>query len=82
MDISTLIETLARTHHLSLEGYETLVAAYSPENAALSAARADAVRREIYGTDVYIRGLIEISSICKNCTAACGAPTRTVSATG
>ncbi len=72
MDISTLIETLARTHHLSLEGYETLVAAYSPENAALSAARADAVRREIYGTDVYIRGLIEISSICKNDCLYCG----------
>ena len=27
---------------------------------------ADAVRREIYGTDVYIRGLIEFTNYCKN----------------
>ena len=27
---------------------------------------ADEVRREIYGEDVYIRGLIEISNYCKN----------------
>ncbi len=31
-------------------------------------ARADEIRRAVYGTDVYIRGLIEISNICaRNC---------------
>jgi len=33
---------------------------------------ADEVRREIYGTDVYIRGLIEVSNICKNDCFYCG----------
>ncbi len=35
-------------------------------------AEADAVRRNNYGTDVYIRGLIEISSYCKNDCLYCG----------
>lgn len=34
--------------------------------------RADALRREIYGTDVYIRGLIEVSNYCKNNCYYCG----------
>lgn len=33
---------------------------------------ADEVRREIYGEDVYIRGLIEISNYCKNNCYYCG----------
>ena len=34
--------------------------------------KADSVRREHYGTDVYIRGLIEISNYCKNNCYYCG----------
>lgn len=34
--------------------------------------KADEVRRQYYGTDVYIRGLIEISSFCKNDCLYCG----------
>ena len=33
---------------------------------------ADSVRREKYGRDVYIRGLIEISNYCKNNCLYCG----------
>lgn len=35
-------------------------------------ALADSVRRKIYGNDVYIRGLIEISNYCKNNCLYCG----------
>ena len=35
-------------------------------------AAADAVRRERYGTDVYIRGLIEFTNYCKNNCYYCG----------
>lgn len=34
--------------------------------------KADKVRRQYYGTDVYIRGLVEISSFCKNDCLYCG----------
>ncbi len=33
---------------------------------------ADTVRRKVYGTDVYIRGLIEFTNICKNNCYYCG----------
>ncbi len=34
--------------------------------------QADRVRRSVYGTDVYIRGLIEVSNYCKNNCRYCG----------
>ena len=34
--------------------------------------QADNVRREVYGTDVYIRGLIEFTNYCKNDCYYCG----------
>ena len=34
--------------------------------------KADSVRRDYYGTDVYIRGLIEFSNYCKNNCYYCG----------
>ncbi len=36
------------------------------------AARADEIRRSIYGTDVYLRGLIEFTNYCKNNCYYCG----------
>ncbi len=36
------------------------------------AAEADRVRRKYYGTDVYLRGLIEICNVCKNNCLYCG----------
>lgn len=36
------------------------------------AAEADDVRRNVYGTDVYVRGLIELSNVCKNNCYYCG----------
>ena len=35
-------------------------------------AEADRIRREYYGTDVYIRGLIEFTNHCKNNCYYCG----------
>ena len=35
-------------------------------------AEADRVRRQVYGTDVYIRGLIELTNHCKNNCFYCG----------
>ena len=40
--------------------------------AAYAAKLADETRREIFGTEVYIRGLIEIGNVCKNDCFYCG----------
>ena len=67
-----LLETLAQTHTLTLDAYETLIAAQDEALAARAAQLADAVRREIYGTAVFIRGLIEVSNVCRNDCLYCG----------
>lgn len=67
-----LIDELALHHALTHEGYEYLVAHQDEEAAEKLAALAREQREAIYGTDVYVRGLIEFSSICKNDCLYCG----------
>lgn len=67
-----LIEKLAETHTLTREEYTELLENISIENATLLAEKAQQVRKEIYGNDVYIRGLIEVSNICKSNCYYCG----------
>ncbi|MBQ6931983.1 MAG: [Clostridia bacterium] len=70
--IIELINKLEKTRSLSVEEYEYIIENASEDAAALLREKADRVRREIYGTDVYIRGLIEISNYCKNDCLYCG----------
>ncbi len=67
-----LTEKLIKNRSLTQEEYAYLVAHRNGESALLLRQAADSVRREYYGTDVYIRGLIEISNICKNNCLYCG----------
>ena len=67
-----LLDKLEREHSLFLGEYETLIAAYDTDLAKAAAQKAVAVRQTVYGRDVYIRGLIEISNICKNDCLYCG----------
>ena len=69
---AALVDSLAQRHRLSLEEYQTLVESLSPSIAALLSEKAVAVRRKIYGSAVYVRGLVEISNICKNNCFYCG----------
>lgn len=69
---AALLERLERTHSLSLSEYEALIAGQTEELAALAARRADAARRRVYGTDVYVRGLIEVGNVCRNDCLYCG----------
>ena len=70
--VRALIERLAVGHALSEAEYAELVAGIDREAAALLAERAVPLRKRIYGNDVYVRGLIEISSYCKNDCLYCG----------
>ena len=67
-----LIGKLHSTHSLSLEEYEALIAHRTPQTAQLLAELAQKTRQEIFGNSVYIRGLVEISNICKNDCLYCG----------
>ncbi len=64
------IEKLYTSQNISDE--ELLALLTSDEMDALLFARADEVRRSVYGDAVYVRGLIEFSNYCKNNCYYCG----------
>lgn len=70
--MTELINKLEHRGMLSLDEYEQLVSSYTPDLAQELALRADRVRKQVYSDTVYIRGLIEISNICKNDCLYCG----------
>ncbi len=67
-----IADKLINSSSLSLSEYEELVSGYTPEIAEYLKAEAVKKRKEIYGNKVFIRGLIEISNICKNNCLYCG----------
>ena len=71
-ELVVLVDQLASEHHLDDEGYRALLANRSPELAELLAEKAVEAREPIYGKKVFVRGLIEISNICKNDCLYCG----------
>ena len=71
-EASALIKKLSENHSLSLKEYEQLILNRDADAQKLLAEKAVAVRKQIYGTDVFIRGLIEFSSFCKNNCFYCG----------
>lgn len=71
-NVFELIDRLEREHSLSTKEYQYLIENRTSEAAEYIAQKAVAVRCGIYGKDVYIRGLIEISNICKNNCLYCG----------
>ena len=71
-NLEHLIYKLRDTHSLTQEEYETLITHRTPDAAGLLAAFALVQKQQIYGNDVYIRGLIEVSNICRNDCLYCG----------
>lgn len=67
-----LINKLEKNHALTLDEYEYLITNRNEKSAEILSRKAVKARKKIYGTDVYIRGLIEISNICKNNCLYCG----------
>lgn len=67
-----LIDKLAKCHKLSVDEYEYIISVHTDEDVAYAALLALDIKRSVYGNDVFLRGLIEISSICKNNCLYCG----------
>ncbi|MBQ9919646.1 MAG: radical SAM protein, partial [Clostridia bacterium] len=70
--MKNLLEKLNKNRSLTLLEYEQLILGYSKEAAEYAAALAVENRKRVYGTDIYIRGLIEVSNVCKNDCYYCG----------
>lgn len=70
MDKTTLIQKLKSERNLSDEEFRYLLEDTSSDEELFQAA--DEVRQSIYGRDVYLRGLIELTNYCKNNCYYCG----------
>lgn len=70
--IKSLIDKLYSERSLMLEEYEALITERSADSAGRLREIAVSERKKHYGNAVYIRGLIEISNICKNDCLYCG----------
>lgn len=67
-----LIDRLEAQRSLTALEYQYLIEQRTPRVAALLAEKAVRARKRYYQNHVYIRGLIEISNICKNDCLYCG----------
>jgi biotin synthase len=67
-----IIDRLRKNRDLSDEEFLALLTESSEESKQYLFSSARAVRQSVYGDDVYIRGLIEVSNYCKNDCLYCG----------
>lgn len=66
------IDKLKREQTLADEEYRLLLTTLTQEEASYLFAAAREVRERVYGMDVYVRGLIEFTNICRNDCYYCG----------
>ena len=71
-DLSFIIDKMTAGEIPTHREFTDLINQRTPETAAALAEKAVAKRLMIYGNTVYIRGLIEISNVCKNDCLYCG----------
>ena len=72
MLIFKLIDKLAKEHSLTLDEYVQLVGNFDDDTYDYARRKAVEARQKVYSNKVFIRGLIEISNICKNDCYYCG----------
>ena len=70
--MKALIDKLAQNHILTREELVRLIENRDPELDQYLFDQAVAVRRSVYGNDIFIRGLIELTNYCKNDCYYCG----------
>jgi biotin synthase len=71
-EMKQLADRLIAVHRLSAEEYEKLITGRDEELAEYLAKAAVAEQERIYGNEIFVRGLLEISNICKNDCIYCG----------
>ena len=72
VNIKELIDRLEKEHSLSIDEYRIIIDLRDPETAEYAAEKAVKTRKQIYGNSVFIRGLIEVSNVCRNDCFYCG----------
>jgi biotin synthase len=68
----SIVERLSKEHSLSLAEYQELIEQRTPELAEYASSLAVKAVMKVYGNKIFMRGLIEISNVCKNDCLYCG----------
>ena len=61
-----LIDKLSKDKYLTQEEFVCLIENFTTEDAAYAESLARSLTDEIYGHDIYMRGLIEFTNYCSN----------------
>lgn len=73
MDNNTsLIDRIERGEDISAAELSRLISSHTAEDLDYICGKANAVRKRIYGDDIYVRGLIEFTNYCRNDCLYCG----------
>lgn len=67
-----LIDRLAKQHSLTMDEYKFILDNENGITAGYAREKAVEFQQKVYGNEIYIRGLIEISNYCKNDCYYCG----------
>lgn len=71
-EIICLVNRLRECHRLDRQGYRSLLMMRNPHDAEYLMTQAREVSQEHFGRGVYLRGLIELSNVCRNDCLYCG----------
>lgn len=67
-----LIDRLRERHELAPEEYRALLTMRNPQDIEYLMAQAREVAQEQFGNSIYLRGLVELSNVCRNDCLYCG----------
>jgi len=71
-NLPRLIDRLEQNQVLNKEDFIRLIEKHTPDTDEYLFQKADRLRQENYGNEIYIRGLIELTNYCKNDCIYCG----------
>ena len=72
MEVKELINKLYKEHRLDRQEWTQVLSDFTEEDRIYAAGLAREVADSIYGKDIYIRGIVEFSNICKQNCYYCG----------
>ena len=72
MEVKELINKLYKEHRLDRKEWTQVLSDFTEEDRIYAAGLAREVADSIYGKDIYIRGIVEFSNICKQNCYYCG----------
>ena len=70
--VKELIDRLNKEKQLSHEDWVRIIKEHDESDRIYAAELARGIAQEMFGRDIYIRGIVEFSNICKNDCLYCG----------